>query len=80
MEDRQHAAVAGRVEELVAVPAGGERPGFRFAVADDAGDDQVRVVERGPVGVAQGVAEFAAFVDASPASPGRRGWGCRRGS
>ena len=53
VEDRQHAAVAGRVEELVAVPAGGERPGLRLAVADDAGDDQVRVVERGPVGVAQ---------------------------
>ena len=45
------------------MPAGGERPRFRLAVADDAGDDQVGVVERGPVGVAQGVAEFAAFVD-----------------
>ena len=65
VEDRQHAAVAGRVEELVAVPAGGERPGLRLAVADDAGDDQVRVVERGPVGVAQGVAQLAAFVDAA---------------
>ena len=65
MQDRQHAAVAGRVEELVAVPAGGQRPGLRFAVADDAGDDQVRIVERGPVGVAQRVAEFAAFVDAA---------------
>ena len=65
VQDRQHAAVAGRVEELVAVPAGGERPGLGLAVADDAGDDQVRVVERGPVGVAQGVAELAALVDAA---------------
>src|SRR5205085_4769900 len=33
------------------------------AVADDAGDDQLGVVERGPVGVRQGVAELASFVD-----------------
>ncbi len=65
VEDRQHAAVAGRVEELVAVPAGGERPRLRLAVADDAGDDQVGIVERRPVGVAQGVAELAALVDAA---------------
>ena len=65
MEDRQHAAVAGRVEELVAVPAGGERAGLRLAVADDAGDDQVRIVERRPVGVAQGVPELAPLVDAA---------------
>ena len=65
MQDRQHAAVAGRVEEFVAVPAGGQRPGLGLAVADDAGDDQVRIVERGPVSVAQGVAEFAALVDAA---------------
>ena len=65
MEDRQHAAVAGRVEELVAVPAGGQRAGLRFAVADDAGDDQIRIVERRAVGMAQRIAEFAAFVDAA---------------
>ena len=65
MEDRQHAAVAGRVEELVALPAGGERAGLGLAVADDAGDDQVRVVERGAVGVAQGVPKLAALVNAA---------------
>ena len=65
VQDRQHAAVASRVEKLVAVPAGGQRAGLRFAVADDAGDDQVRVVERGAVGVAQRVAELAAFVNAA---------------
>ena len=65
MQDRQHAAVAGRIEELVAVPAGGERPGLRLAVADDAGDDQVRIVERRAIGVAQGVAQLAAFVNAA---------------
>ena len=47
------------------MPAGGERAGLRLAVADDAGDDQVGVVERGAVGVAQRVAELAAFVDAA---------------
>jgi hypothetical protein len=45
------------------VPSGGQRPGFSFAVADDACHDQVGVVERGAVGVGQGVAELTALVD-----------------
>ena len=63
VQDRQHRAVGHRVEELVGVPARRQRPGLRLAVADDAGDDQVGVVEGGPVGVRQGVAELAALVD-----------------
>src|SRR5262249_15335051 len=59
------ATVAGRVEELVAVPARGQRTGFRFAVTDDAGNYQVRVVEGGAVGMTQGIAQFAALVDAA---------------
>ncbi|MDE1152530.1 MAG: hypothetical protein PW788_08335 [Micavibrio sp.] len=38
MEDRQHRAVAGRIEEFVRVPTGGERAAVSaFAVADDTG-------------------------------------------
>ena len=63
VQNGQHAAVAHGVEELVAVPAGGQRPGLGLAVADDAGDDQVGVVKGRPVGVRQGVAQLTAFVD-----------------
>ena len=63
VEDREHTAVAGRVQELVAVPAGREWPGFSLAVANDAGDDQVGIVEGRAIGMAQGVAKFAAFVN-----------------
>jgi len=35
------------------------KAGFRFAVADDAGDDEIGIVERGPEGMAQRVAQFA---------------------
>ena len=63
VEDRQHGAVVRRVEELVAVPARGQRAGLGLAVADDAGDDQIGVVERGPEGVAEAVAQLAPFVD-----------------
>ena len=63
VQDRQHRAVGGRVEELARVPAGRQRPGLGLAVADHAGHDQVRVVERGPVGVHERVAELAALVD-----------------
>src|SRR5712664_2235100 len=53
---------AGLIEEVVGVPGGGQRPGLRLAVADDAGDEQLGVVEGGAVRVRQGVAELAAFV------------------
>ena len=45
------------------MPARRERPGLRLAVADDAADEQVGVVERGAVGVHERVAELAALVD-----------------
>ena len=45
------------------MPGGGERPGLGLAVADDARDDQIGVVERHAVGVREAVAELAAFVD-----------------
>ena len=63
MQDRQHRAVACRVQEFVGVPARGQRPGFRLAVADDAGDDQIRIVEGRAIGMQQRIAQFAALVD-----------------
>jgi hypothetical protein len=67
MQDRQHRAVARRVQELVRMPAGRERTGLGLTVADDARDDQVGVVERGPIRVREGIAELASLVD----RPGR---------
>ena len=63
VQDRQDRAVAHRVQEVDALPRTGERPGLRLAVADDAGDDEVGVVERGAERVHQRVAELAALVD-----------------
>ena len=63
MQDRQDHPVGDRVQELVGVPARCQRPGFRLAITDHAGDDQIGVVERGAVGVREGVAELAALVD-----------------
>ena len=65
VQDRQHRAVARRIQELVAVPARRERPGLGFTVADDASDDEVRVVERRTEGMAQSIAELTALVDAA---------------
>ena len=63
VQDGQHRTVGGGVEELVRMPAGSQWPGFGLAVADDAGDHQIWIVERRAVGVHQGVAEFAALMD-----------------
>ena len=45
------------------MPARRQRPGFRLAIANDTGNDQVRVVESGAVGVRQSVAKLATFVN-----------------
>ncbi len=44
------------------MPGRGQRPGLGLAVADDARDDQFRIVEGGAERMAERVAELAAFV------------------
>src|ERR1700730_9359907 len=63
MKDRKHRAVAGRVEEFVGVPTGSESAGFRFAVANDAPEYQIRIIEGGAIGMCQRITEFATFMD-----------------
>ncbi len=63
MEDGQNGAVASRIEEFVRMPASGEWAGFGFAVADDTADEQIGIVEGRAVGMGDGIAEFAAFVN-----------------
>src|SRR5215831_18972732 len=62
VKDGQNRPVPRRVEEFVGMPARRQRSSFRFAVADDAGNDQIGVVERRSAGVRDGIAEFAALV------------------
>src|SRR5262249_52483985 len=62
VKDGQNRPVPRRVEEFVGMPARRQRSGFRFAVADDAGNDQIGIVERRSVGVRDGIAEFAALL------------------
>ena len=63
MQDRQYRPVHSGVEELVGLPARGQRSGLCLPVPDDTGNYQVRVVERRPEGVRQAVAELAPFVN-----------------
>src|SRR5215475_105289 len=62
VEDGQNRPVPRRIEEFVGMPARRQRSSFRFTVADDAGNDQIGVVECRPIGVRDGIAEFAALV------------------
>ena len=63
VQDRQHRAVGDRIEKLVGMPGRGQRSGFRLAVADDAGDDQIGIVEHRPERMAERIAQLAALVD-----------------
>ena len=63
MQDRQHRAVARGIEEADPLPRALQRRRLGLAVADDAGDEQIGVVERRAEGVHERVAELAALVD-----------------
>ena len=71
VQDRQHRAVAGRIEEFVGMPAGGQGSGLRFSIADHAAGQQVRIVEDRAKGVRQRIAQFSALVNRA-GSLGRR--------
>src|SRR6266478_7303340 len=45
MKDRKNRAIARRIQKLVGVPTRGKCARFRLTVADDAGHDQIRIVE-----------------------------------
>ena len=78
VQDRQHRAVCCRVQELVGVPACGQRPRFGFAVSDDAARSDPdcrrprhrRARAHNPVRRLRG---------SSRASPARRGSECHQG-
>ena len=63
MQDREDRSIASRIGELVGMPARRERSRLRLAVPHDRADEQVRIVERGAVGVGERIAELAPFVD-----------------
>src|SRR5690349_22428768 len=45
------------------MPAGCKRSCFRLAISHHAGDDQIRMIERGSISVGQAISQLAAFVD-----------------
>ena len=63
VQDGQHRAVTHGVQEFVALPAGRQRAGLGFAVADGDGGDEVGVIEHRAKGVGDGIAQLAALVD-----------------
>jgi len=48
MQNRQHRAVGYWIEKLVRMPGGGQRTRLRLAIADDAGHDEIGIVEHAP--------------------------------
>ena len=63
MQDREHGAVADRVEKFIGVPACRQRAGLGFAVADHTRGQQIGIVKHRAERVRQRVTQFAAFMD-----------------
>ena len=62
MKDWQNRAVSHRIEEVDRLPASFQRAGLGLAIADDAGDNQIRIVEGRAEGVNQRVTKLSALV------------------
>src|ERR1039458_10348161 len=62
MEDWKHRAVSHRIDEVDRLPAAFQWAGFGLPIPDDAGDDQVWIVESRAKGMHKRVAEFSALV------------------
>src|SRR3984957_9973632 len=63
MKDRKYGAITRGIKKLVGMPTGSKRAGFGFSVANDATDNQIRVVEGGAIGMGQRITEFAALMN-----------------
>ena len=63
MQNGQYRTVRRGIQKLVRVPARRQRSRLRLAIAHHARHNQVRIVERRPVSVHQGVAQLPAFVN-----------------
>ena len=63
MQDRQHRAVGHGIEKLVGMPGRRQRAGFGFTVTDHARDDQIRIIKRRAKGMAERIAQLAAFMN-----------------
>ena len=63
LQNREYRAVAPRIQEAHAFPRSLERPGLRFAVADDARRDQVGIVENRAERVRERVSQLTTLVD-----------------
>jgi hypothetical protein len=51
MENREHCPVPDRVEKLIAMPAGCERPRLSFAIPNNTTGHKIRIVEDRPISV-----------------------------
>ncbi|MDI2022594.1 hypothetical protein PJL18_03134 [Paenarthrobacter nicotinovorans] len=65
VEDGKYRPVPERVDERWRFPGSLQRPGFSFPVADDAGNNQVRVVHCRTGGMHQRVAQLTALMNGS---------------
>ena len=63
MEDGKYNAIAHGVEEFVGMPRCSKRPGFCFAIANYAGNDEIGVIKSCAIGMGKCITKLSAFMD-----------------
>ena len=63
VQDRQHGAVARRIQKFIRMPAGGAGASLGFAIAHHAAGQQTGIVEHRAIGMQHRIPKLAAFVD-----------------
>src|SRR5436190_13323624 len=63
MQDGQHGSIAFGIQEFVGMPACGECARLGFPITDNAGYDEIGIVESGAIGMRERIPEFSSLVD-----------------
>jgi hypothetical protein len=63
MQDGKDCPIPNRIQKFVRMPACGERARFGFTVTHHTANQQIRIVQGGPVSVGDGVAQLASLVN-----------------
>ena len=63
MQDGQYSAVRAGIEKFVGMPRSGQRPGFRFSVANHATGNEIGVIKHRAIRMEQRIAQLSSLID-----------------
>src|ERR1700685_871830 len=61
----KHSSIANRIQKFIRMPRGSQRTALGLTVTHGHSNNEIRIIERGTVGMRDGITQLAAFVNRS---------------